>query len=1074
MAYIDNDLDRFRIMSQYRLLKHKDYERSAESLPPSIRRKALWAQVLLGTRGRTPNVKGTAGHNARWRRTPVQGNHYYMWWIPDSESGMAHHANGEAVDPQEQTILVHSIRHHDDTDEPIDPGVSTDYEEVPIASLDPRYDEQTEISDQVQQELVALATIKGLPGSGKTISLLYLARDLAQRDDLQTILYITYTSRLKRAAQEFLRAQGDALSQKVRVATLGEIETQLTKLPAQHEPFGELPRFLNFLNTQNSTVLGPWKRYPQTLFTEIRAHLLGKMFPTDYQLPSARANELTIYNTELDAAAFAASRGLSHEAAEFACRLAERTQADFFFQDQKAARQAIQRLQKGKSPGWLAGLDALIIDEVQDLTLVQIAMLGEMVRERMRRRGDDTFAFVVAGDESQIVQPSGFDWGITKDVLGEQVGIWPDEFEFSYQRRSPRNLAQLIDHSWGFYGNLPRRLRPSGRRQAFLYETIGVDATDEGNGQVFLCKPRLLPNQPINLNEQKTFETAWQQLLDELIAKPGRVIVDLSEGLQAALAPFLVDSEESEEAIFLPRDIKGLERATVILYGLNALYERAIDLCENDADDAIPRFDARRLFDEIRVALSRSTNRLYILEPPDAPVLDTLSIGEIPGVLTIRWGDLIEILQTEDMSPLEVIEGCLDDVDDFFERGRWDQGYRRNRRAYGLAVQIEDAALIREAEEQYITGHVEEARIQMAAASWQSAHKINRRAAKLAAAFGDILLIEEVDDQYTDLTAAISAETKQLLVKAQARFADKQFQRAYQQVEAAHTLAGLTDDAELLRQIDEAVVAIVWRWAALLLAQDTTPPTINRVVQLFDRAVEATQRQDDSTGVEILQQLADRYRQLPPKPHLSKSEVIQLLERTEQYLTLVKPLNLAEDAYLCIQQWLDESFVSLQSYTDLYYSWITVAQDFATLAAYPVFDEHLWELENQLDLLVDRGRQSPDDPVIKRFRAFVAAYNEAPAEASLLWEELGELEKAVTTARMAGDLERAYQLLRQQKPEQMPEELTITVKALRLLQHLQPKHQNLYPAERQVLLDTLQALTRELKDDPPFGDNEQW
>ena len=52
-------------MSQYRLFKHKDYDRTAESLPLAIQRKALWAQVLLGTRGRTPSVKGTTGLNAR-------------------------------------------------------------------------------------------------------------------------------------------------------------------------------------------------------------------------------------------------------------------------------------------------------------------------------------------------------------------------------------------------------------------------------------------------------------------------------------------------------------------------------------------------------------------------------------------------------------------------------------------------------------------------------------------------------------------------------------------------------------------------------------------------------------------------------------------------------------------------------------------------------------------------------------------------------------------------------------------------------------------------------------------------
>ena len=76
-------------MPGYRLLKHRSYDDSAAHLPPAIRRKATWSQVLLGARGRTPSVKSTTGYNHRWRRTPVQGYHYYLWWIPLSESALA-------------------------------------------------------------------------------------------------------------------------------------------------------------------------------------------------------------------------------------------------------------------------------------------------------------------------------------------------------------------------------------------------------------------------------------------------------------------------------------------------------------------------------------------------------------------------------------------------------------------------------------------------------------------------------------------------------------------------------------------------------------------------------------------------------------------------------------------------------------------------------------------------------------------------------------------------------------------------------------------------------------------------
>ncbi|MBX3011272.1 MAG: AAA family ATPase [Caldilineaceae bacterium] len=1049
-------------MAPYRLFKHKDYDRTVANLPTSIRRKALWAQVLLGTRGRTPSVKGTNGFNARWRRTPVQGNHYYMWWIPGSESGLA---DDPITRQDDHTILVHSIRHHDETDDPISPGRLTDYEEIAIATLDPRYEEQTHVSNQVQHEHIALATIKGLPGSGKTISLLYLARDLAERPDLQHILYITYTRRLKRAAQEFLQAQGDPIYQKIRVATLGEIEQQLTDLPAQQEPFGELPNFLRFLDYQNASALGTWRRYPQTLFTEIRAHLLGRLFPADYALSEAQKTELLIYNAGLDARAYASQRTLELPAAELACRLAERAQENYLFQDQKAAYLAIQRLQKGKSPRWVANLDALVIDEVQDLTLLQIGVLGELVRERMRRRPDAPFAFVVAGDESQIVQPSGFDWGVTKVLLGEQMGTWPDEFEFHYQRRSPRNLAQLIDSTWNFYSNLPRALRPSARRQAFSYETIGADATEEGNGQVFLCRPRHQPGEASTGAKQD-----WQQLLDELVGKPGRVIVDLSETLRATLETQFQFSD-SDEVVFLPREIKGLERTTVLVYGLDALYQRALQLCEARGGDTIPQFEARRLFDEIRVALSRSTERLILLEADDAPVLAALQVAAIPGILTITWPDLVETLQTEDLSVIEVIEGYLDEVDDLWEREMWEQGYRRNRRAYDLAVQIDDYALQREAQEQYIGGYLQETERLLATQQWQAAYAHNRQAAHFAATFGDPLLQEQVDDQLGEVRRAIAAYVTDQLQSMPQQLALRQYRAAYQALPPLRALAQLTDDQALLGQLDEELLRMIWQWTLYLLDQPATTEGTERVAALFQEGADLLARQADGVGAPVLQLLASRYRELAPQPRFTRSQLADLLQRIQAYLALIAPLHLDVDAYRYVSRWLDEAFTHLVRYPALYYEWAVTAQEFAVTNDYLSLDEHLWELENHLVHQQSQGQLTNEENAVKRFQAFIAAYNEAPAEASTLWEELGEMELAIATARTAGDLERAYTLLRQERLP-IPEELAVTVKALRLLQQLEQKHQGLLPAERQTLLAELQKVGRAVNQSMPTNGDE--
>ncbi len=822
-------------MSSYRLLKHKDYDRSAENLPETIQRKALWAQLLLGMRGRTPSVKGTTGLNAHWRRTPVQGNHYYMWWIPRSESSVP--VTQQEDDPTNRannTILIHSIRHHDETNDPIELGSLDDYEEVAVDALDPRYAEQRQVSAKVNSEYVALATIKGLPGSGKTVSLLYLVKDLAQRTDMREILYVTYTNRLKRAAGEFLEAQGSHIKRIVKVCTLNEIEHEITSLPTFGEPFTDLRDFTTFLDLQNAATLGPWKKYPQTLYTELRAHLLGRTFPPGYSLPAGKLNQLLFRPDGVSATTYAAQRELALPDAELAWRLAERLRDGRFFQDQKAAYLAVERLRKGKSPSWLAQLDAVIIDEVQDLTLLQIALLGELVRERIRRRQDAPFVFVVAGDESQIVQPSGFDWGVSKDLLGEQLGLWPDEFQFQHQRRSPRNLAQLIDNTWALYAHLPKAQRPSASRQLFIYEdeqlmreraassSASHGTTDSGdeNGQIFICA---LP--PAVSGSEKSPSPAWLALLQELADKPGRILIDLTDTLRATLSE--QPTSDADEVILLAREIKGLERATVVVHGLNAVYMRAMRLCNEQDGGNIPKFEARRLFDEIRVALSRSTDKLILLEPANAPVLVELEVAQVPGALVITWQDLLEILQLDDMSAIEMIEGYLDEVDDLFERNSWEQGYRRNRRAYALATQLGDSALQREAQEQYIGGYLQEATNWLQRNEWLEAHARNRQAQALAVQFGDPMIEEQVEDQYAEICTVLTQQAHEQISQAQTQLGQKQFKTAYQTIHAAIAMANLiqntttmsasaTQQASLTASVDEVLVAIMRR---------TTPAT---------------------------------------------------------------------------------------------------------------------------------------------------------------------------------------------------------------------------------------------------------
>lgn len=1055
-------------MPSYRLLKHRQYDRSADRLPPAIQHKAVWSQVLLGARGRTPNVKSTTGYNARWRRTPVQGYHYYLWWIPLSESNLA---DAPAPDPG-RTILVHSIRHHDETDDPIDLRSIDEFEEVQLTALDPRYDEQRAVGERMLRDNVALATIKGLPGSGKTISLFYLVRDLAGGLGMQNILYVTYTSRLKRAAREFLTAQGPEFEQSVRVRTLSETLGELLGAPVpQIDPFADLGDFLRFLELQQPSALGEWRRYPQTLYTELRAYLFGRRLPPGYTPPQGRSAKAFFAAGALNATAYADARDIEPLLAEQAVRIAERL-GDRFFADQRLAARALPLLSTGgKLPTWLRNLDALIVDEVQDLTLLQTLVLGQLARARVQRRPDAQLVVAVAGDESQIVQPSGFDWGESKDLMRDLLGANPIEFEFRHQRRSPHNLAQLIDNAWGFYSYLPKPLRPSANRQTFV-DDAGHElaehtaAPEDENGRILIC-----PLPP----EMQAAPTGpgWIQLVETLAELPGRALIDLSEKLAIedgaeAGGPGSTPNGETNhaangagnEVVFLAREIKGLERGTVLVHGLDPLYQEAVRNSENPYSN-LPRLEARRQFDEMRVALSRSTDKLVLLESSSAPVLNELGIHQLPGHYTIAWDSLLDLLRTEEMSEIEAIEGYLDEADDLLERGRWDQARRRNRRAYEFAAQLDDRALLREAQEQYIRIYAAQAADQLAHDRLRDAYVLNRQAFDLADAHGDPQVLDDIDEQLRAIRAAVQGKADALVATAQAAADEHDYALAYRIAYTGAELLEIMQDPSLQAQLDAATVAHGWQWGIQLLAEGSEAGA--KLAELFGHLGEAMQRQHDMVGAQVAALQAERYRTLPHNGELSEQELGRLIHCTDQYLQLLSPLNLDVSAFVYVEHWLEEAFQRLNGYHRLFYDWALAAQKYAAQLDYPPLDERLWDLENRVELARGPGwKQEDGDEALVRFAALIAAYNGDPLTASGAWEKLGQIELAIQQARLGGDMERAYNLLRRHN-RPVPEELATAVKLMRQAAQLETKHQHLTPAERATLLAHLAHLGERLR-----------
>ena len=71
---------------------------------------------------------------------------------------------------------------------------------------------------------------------------------------------------------------------------------------------------------------------------------------------------------------------------------------------------AIRRLRDDELREGFADFDRVVVDEVQDLTLLETAVVVELCLAIARRRGQAPW-LRAAGDDGQTVRPSRFDWG---------------------------------------------------------------------------------------------------------------------------------------------------------------------------------------------------------------------------------------------------------------------------------------------------------------------------------------------------------------------------------------------------------------------------------------------------------------------------------------------------------------------------------------------------------------------------------------------------------------------------------------------------------------------------------------
>lgn len=559
------------------LFLHESVPDATRTIPNLHRRLGLVLQQLAA-HGRTGVVKGCSGANRGWSRSPLGGNggmQYYLWWML-----------------QDGNILARAVRHHDDHSA-ISVGDTNDYHSLHVGNID-GLDEAYASSPWTEGQLRFIndgnpvRIVYGHPGSGKTTALWRAV----EAHDRRQVLYVSWSRELTRLAKErfdvFAPGGVDVVDRDF-VTLLGEIcgddVTRLTYAQSR-AAFAEALAQTRLGRAD----LGPWSDREDALYAELRAILLGRAVPEErgcvpYSEKFWRLNDDEYHRLRGD------SDAIGHTAANACLRIADAlerhagTALTRVFPELASASAAIHELRSGRiSDGW-SNFDCIAVDEIQDLTLAEIAIMVELCRTIAGRR-DNAPHLLIAGDSGQTVRPSGFEWPSLNRLLANRLTA-PQEFALDTTLRSPKQIATVIERSDELYVNLKRQFRPANRQNP------SWESSNEA--RLFYVE---VPN-----------EIEAITLLEQLNEMDALAVVTPGNDVPGWVP------EHLRNAVLTPSVVKGLEyQASCVLNPGPLLQELSTEIAEYERAPELEFHYRRTAIDRLRVALSRAAESLIFID----------------------------------------------------------------------------------------------------------------------------------------------------------------------------------------------------------------------------------------------------------------------------------------------------------------------------------------------------------------------------------------------------------------------------------------------------------------------------
>jgi hypothetical protein len=550
--------------------------------------KRLMREMLV--EGRSPRrVKGTRGVNAGWLRAPLGDNGGYHYYLFHGLQGLR---PMHALELAREEVVLRAVRHHDETGRPLDAGARGDYVRIDAREYVELFEPEASDADVLSEHQrtafrsAASASItKGHPGAGKTTLQLERTRRVDGR-----LLFLTFGAAQRDEAEKWLRTYApedlellawthEALFRALDPGWAPSLPAGEAIAVLARELQGVLPR------------LGPWRNHMAALHAELRAHYWGRALPIAFRDTAAGVDAATRERAYRERRTLALGEAAVEAVLHAADALSPTTHRQLFGDLERAGRIAEALAARGAAalPEDLRALGAILVDEVQDLTLVEALVCVLVAHAAARGRGTRP-SFHAAGDEGQTVRATDFDWGELKDLVGLLLAA-PEEFTLPGNVRSPKTLTRIVNRSWDLYKAFAKTHRPRGYAEAEVDESavgsvLWVEAGQD-LGPVLAAIARI-PGAA-------------------LVYPDVRVPPEVREAAQHAGVLLTLGAPEA----------KGLGFRVVFVLDAGRLAHKvwsAMPQVPSRSAEAVIEIESRLVVDSIRVAISRSTEVLVFVE----------------------------------------------------------------------------------------------------------------------------------------------------------------------------------------------------------------------------------------------------------------------------------------------------------------------------------------------------------------------------------------------------------------------------------------------------------------------------